>query len=135
MYLLDTNTIIYSLIGIPAVVENMRAHAADPKAISVITYGELVYGAEKSQKISQNLAKVHRIREIFPVIELSCSIMDTFGSLKAELGRNGEVVDDFDLIIAATAITMGYSVVSNDEKLFSKIHDLSLENWTIVGDR
>lgn len=73
----------------------------------MITYGELVYGAEKSQKISQNLAKVHRIREIFPVIELSCSIMDTFGSLKAELGRNGEVVDDFDLIIAATAITMG----------------------------
>ncbi len=135
MYLLDTNTIIYSLIGIPAVVENMRAHAADPKAISVITYGELVYGAEKSQKISQNLAKVHRIREIFPVIELSCSIMDTFGSLKAELGRNGEVVDDFDLIIAATAITMGYSVVSNNEKHFSKFHDLSLENWTIVGDR
>lgn len=135
MYLLDTDTIIYSLMGIPAIVENMRAHAADPKAISVITYGELVYGAEKSQKISQNLAKVHRIREIFPVIELSCSIMDTFGSLKAELGRNGEVVDDFDLIIAATAITMGYSVVSNNEKHFSKIHDLSLENWTIVGDR
>lgn len=135
MYLLDTDTIIYSLKGIPAIVENMRAHAADPKAISVITYGELVYGAEKSQKISQNLAKVHRIREIFPVIELSCSIMDTFGSLKAELGRNGEVVDDFDLIIAATAITMGYSVVSNNEKHFSKIHDLSLENWTIVGDR
>ncbi len=135
MYLLDTDTIIYSLIGIPAVVENMRAHAADPKAISVITYGELVYGAEKSQKISQNLAKAHRIREIFPVIELSCSIMDTFGNLKAELGRNGEVVDDFDLIIAATAITMGYSVVSNNEKHFSKIHDLSLENWTIVGDR
>jgi len=48
--------------------------------------------------------------------------------------RNGEVVDDFDLIIAATAITMGYSVVSNNEKHFSKIHDLSLENWTIVGD-
>ncbi len=135
MYLLDTDTIIYSLIGIPAVVENMRAHAADPKAISVNTYGELVYGAEKSQKISQNLAKAHRIREIFPVIELSCSIMDTFGNLKAELGRNGEVVDDFDLIIAATAITMGYSVVSNNEKHFSKIHDLSLENWTIVGDR
>jgi len=42
--------------------------------------------------------------------------MDTFGSLKAELSRNGEVVDDFDLIIAATDITMGYSVVSNNEK-------------------
>jgi len=131
MYLLDTDTIIYSLKWIPAVVENMRAHAADPKAISVMTYGELVYGAEKSQQIAKNLAKVHRLREIFPVIELSCSIMDTFGGLKAGLSHRGEAVDDFDLIIAATAITMGYSVVSNNEKHFSKIHDLSLENWTI----
>lgn len=132
MYLLDTDTIIYSLKGIPAVVENMRLHATDPKAISVITYGELIYGAEKSQQKAKNLAKVRRLREIFPVIELSCSIMDTFGNLKARLNRQGTVIDDFDLIIAATAITMGYSVVSNNEKHFSKLPDLSLENWTIL---
>jgi tRNA(fMet)-specific endonuclease VapC len=136
MYLLDTDTIIYSLKGVPAVVENMQAHAADPKAISVITYGELVYGAEKSQQTEKNLARVHRLREIFPVIEISCSIMDSFGSLKADLSRKGEMVDDFDLIIAATAITMGYSVVSNNEKHFAKLPDVSLENWTVpLGGR
>ena len=121
MYLLDTDIIIYSLKGVPAVVENMRAHAADPKAVSVITYGELVYGAEKSQQTANNLAKVHRLREIFPIIELSCSIMDTFGSLKANLNRQGNVIDDFDLVIAATAITMGYAFVTNNDKHFSKL--------------
>lgn len=129
MYLLDTDTIIYSLKGVPEVLANFARHSADPKAISVITYGELVYGAEKSQQSSTNLAKVHRLRELFPVIEVSCAIMDTFGDLKATLSRNGQTVDDFDLIIGASAISMGYTVVSNNEKHFSKIPGLPLTNW------
>jgi len=129
MYLIDTDIIIYSLKGVPSVVENFRTHSNDPKSISVITYGELVYGAEKSQNISKNLAKVHRLREIFPVIEISCSIMDTFGRLKSSLTTTGITINNFDFLIASTAITMGYTVVSNNEKHFSKIPDLQLENW------
>lgn len=131
MYLLDTDIIIYSLKGNKKVVDNIRLHADSPKAISVITYGELVYGAKKSQQMENNLAKVHRLREIFPIVQISCAIMDTFGSLKAKLNSKGTVVDDFDLLIAATAKTIGYCVVSNNEKHFSKIPGLMLENWTI----
>jgi len=129
MYLIDTDTIIYSLKGIPEVVENFRVHNTDPKAISVITYGELIYGAEKSQNVSKNLARIHRLREIFPIIEISCSIMDTFGSLKSRLTSQGTVLNNFDLLIASTAITMDYTVVSNNEKHFKKIPELQLENW------
>lgn len=131
MYLLDTDIIIYSLKGNQQVVDNIRHHADSPKAISVITYGELVYGAEKSQQVAANLAKVHRLREIFPVIDLSCAIMDTFGSLKADLSRKGQIVSDFDLLIAATAMSVGYCVVSNNEKHFNKIANLRYENWTM----
>lgn len=131
MFLLDTDTIIYSLKGVPEVVENFRTHATSPKAISVITYGELIYGAEKSQFRDKNLAKIHRLREIFPVVEISCAIMDTFGSLKADLSRRGKIIDDFDLLIAATALSLGYCVVSNNEKHFSNITGLKLQNWAI----
>jgi tRNA(fMet)-specific endonuclease VapC len=129
MYLLDTDIIIYSLKGNRVVVNNIQDHADCPKAISVITYGELVYGAKKSQQVAANLAKIHRLREIFPVINLSCAIMDTFAGIKADMSRNGNIVDDFDLLIAATAVSIGYSVVSNNEKHFSKIPDLPYENW------
>ncbi len=129
MYLLDTDIIIYSLKGNKSVIENFRKHADAPKAISVITYGELVYGAKKSQQVVANLAKVRRLKEIFPVIELSCTIMDTFASIKAELSKKGMTVSDFDLLIAATAMTIGYCVVSNNAKHFSKIPDLTYENW------
>ena len=130
MFLLDTDILIYSLKGVPEVVENLRAHAKDPKALSVITYGELIYGAQKSEHVHENLAKVHRIKEIFPVIELTCLIMDTFGSLKAELNRKGSVVDDFDLIIGATALTMGYCIVTNNESHFRKIPEVKYTNWS-----
>ena len=129
MYLLDTDIIIYALKGHQQVVERLRFHADAPKAISVITYGELIYGAEKSQQVDANRAKVLRLREIFPVIELSCAIMDTFGRLKANVSRKGQTVSDFDLLIGATAMSMGYCVVSNNEKHFQKIPDLRCENW------
>ncbi len=129
MYLLDTDTLIYSLNGHQNVVENFKLYADSPKAISVISYGELVFGAEKSEQIAKNLAKVHRLREIFPIIELSCSIMDAFGSIKAELLRQGKSIADFDLLIGATALTSGYCVVSNNEKHFKMIPGLNLDNW------
>ena len=54
-----------------------------PKAISVIPYGELVYGCRKSQRPTTNLAKVHRLAEIYPVIDGTRSVMDSFGVIKA----------------------------------------------------
>lgn len=130
MFLLDTDTLIYSLKGHPAVVENFRIHADAPKAISVITYGELLHGAHKSQRVSQNLAKVQHLRELFPVIEVSCAVMETFGRIKAEIGRQGLVVDDFDLIIAATALVLGYCLVTNNVRHFDRITGLAFANWT-----
>lgn len=129
MYLLDTDTLIYSLKGDQTVVDNFRRHAEDPKAVSVITYGELVFGASSSQRVTENLAKVHRLKEVFPVIDVSPAIMETFGTLKADLRKNGTPVDDFDLLIGATALTLGYRVVTNNERHFSKIPGLDVVNW------
>lgn len=129
MYLLDTDTLIYSLKGETAVLDNFRRHAADPKAVSVITYGELVFGAQASQRVTENLAKVYRLKEIFPLVDVTPAIMDIFGALKAELRNNGTPVDDFDLLIGATAITMGYRVVTNNERHYTKIPGLEVVNW------
>ena len=130
MYLLDTDIMIYSLKGNPIVIENFKYHSKDPKALSVITYGELIYGANKSEQSAKNLAKIHRIRETYPVIDLTCAIMDTYGMLKNELNRRGTPLDDFDLLIASTAMTLDYCVITNNEKHFKKIQGLQLENWS-----
>ena len=129
MYLIDTDILIYSLKGVPQVISNFKLFEDAPKAISVISYGELIYGANKSAKVTSNLAKVHRLQEIFPVIDASKSILDCFGSIKADLSKEGISVADFDLLIGSTAITLGYTLVTNNEKHFSKIPDLKMTNW------
>lgn len=132
MFLLDTDTLIYFLKGHEAVVENFKARSNKPKAISVITYGELVYGAHKSQRTAENLAKVRRLAELYPIIDVSRAIMDGFGEIKASLSSEGITVDDFDLQIGCTALSLNYTVVTNNQKHFQKIPGLKMENWTKV---
>ncbi len=129
MFLLDTDTLIYFLNGHEAVVESFKAHASRPKAISVVTYGELVYGAHKSRRTAENLAKVRRLAELYPVIDVSRAIMDSFGEIKASLSSGGITVDDFDLQIGCTALALNYCVVTNNQKHFQKIPGLKVENW------
>lgn len=130
MYLLDTDTFVFFLRGHQSVVDAMGAHEADPKALSIVSYGELLYGAEKSASPTENAAKVRRVGELCPVIEISLPVIETFAALKASLESGGARLDDFDLLIAATALTVNYTLVTNNEKHFSRIAGLPVENWT-----
>jgi len=129
MYLIDSDILVFLLRGKRRVAESFEAHAADPKALSVISYGELLYGARKSARPVENVAKVRRISDVFPVIDVSPAVMETFGSLKAELEKQGKKIDDFDLIIASTAVHLSYTLVTNNVRHFRDIPDLALENW------
>jgi tRNA(fMet)-specific endonuclease VapC len=129
MYLIDSDILIYSLKNQPMVRQRFEEKASIPKAISVISYGELYYGAKKSVQVEKNLAVVRRISELFPIINTTKSIMETFADLKTELQIKGKLISDFDLIIAATALSFNYILVSNNEKHFSRISSLQIENW------
>ena len=129
MYLIDTDILVYSLKGDARVIANFVRTATEPKAISVISYGELFHGALRSARMTQNLARVRRLAEIYPVIEVSRGIMETFAQIKAPLQRSGRTLDDFDLLIAASAMALGYRLVTNNERHFRRVAGLRLENW------
>lgn len=129
MFLLDTDTIIYSLKGHPGVVSQLQAHRADPMRVSVITLMELYFGAHKSQKKVSNLAKVRTIENSLPIIPVGKAEAEIFGVYKATLEQNGRPMDDFDLIIAATALANNLTLVTYNTKHFSRIEGLRLENW------
>lgn len=129
MFLIDTDILIYSLKQHETVVAQFEAHAHEPKALSVVSYGELYVGALRSGRRAQNLAQVRRIAELFPVIEVSRAIMETFAGVKADLLGKGTPVDDFDLLIAATALVHGLRLVTNNERHFKRVRGLHVENW------
>lgn len=129
MYLLDTDTLIYFLKGNATVIGNFKACANMPKAISVISYGELVYGSRRSERILENLAKVHRLAELYPIVDVTRAVMDSFGEIKAQLVSGGKTIDDFDLLIGCTALVLNYAVVTNNTKHYEKIPGLKIVNW------
>jgi tRNA(fMet)-specific endonuclease VapC len=129
-YLIDTDILIYSLKGHEIVQKRFIENEKIPKSISVMTYGELLFGAKKSTNSEKNLAVVYRIKELFPIIDVDKAVMETFSDLKVKMQKTGTVIDDLDLLIAATALTMNFILVTNNEKHFRKIAGLRLENWS-----
>lgn len=128
-YLIDTDIIIYSLKGNEKVNSWMLRNQNIPKQMSVISYGELMYGARKSAHPEKNSATVIRISELFTPIDINKGIIEVFGELKAKLEKQGNRIDDMDLLIASTAIYMNMILVTNNKKHFSRIPDLVLEHW------
>jgi len=128
-YLIDTDIIIYSLKGNNPVQNWMLKNQNIPKFISVITYGELIYGARKSNHVERNIATANRIAELFPVIDINKGIIEIFGEIRAKLEISGNRIEDMDLLIASTALYMNYSLVTNNKSHFRRIEDLVLEDW------
>jgi len=131
-YLIDTDIIIYSLKSNEVVCNNFQKYYNIPKHISVITYGELIFGANKSEYVEKNLATAKRIGDLFPIIDVSKGIIEVFGELKVKLQKKGRSIDDMDLMIAATAMFMNLVLVTNNEKHFQEIPGLEVENWSNV---
>jgi len=131
VFLLDTDTIIYSLKGDLAVKKALGEHLRDAMGISVVTLMELYYGAYKSRKTVANLARIRAIENAFEVISISQEAAQTFGELKATLEKQGTPLDDFDLILAACALTHNFTLVTNNVKHFDRIAGLRLENWAV----
>ena len=129
MFLLDTDTIIYALKGHQAVQMNLKLHINDPMMISVISQMELYYGAYKSKKITSNIAKLKALEKVFDVLPVEMANAAIFGRLKPDLEGKGSRLDDFDLIIATSALTHNLTLVTNNEKHFKRIEGLKLTNW------
>lgn len=129
MFLLDTDTLIYNMKGDAKVQKNLRQHINDPISISVITLMELYYGAYKSQKVANNLAKIKMLEQSIEIIPVGLESTEIFGLLKAQLESDGNRLDDFDLIIASCAMSHNLILVTNNIRHFQRIDGLKLENW------
>lgn len=129
MHLLDSGILIFLLRGDRKVTESLESRVSDPKALSVISYGELLYGAMRSARPVKNAARVRRLGEVIPVVDVSPGIMETFADIKAGLEGQGTRIDDFDLIVAATALHLNYTLVTNNVRHFQPVPGITVENW------
>ena len=129
-YLLDTNICIYIRKQRPEeVLRRFRKLRIGEAALSVITYGELLYGAVKSE---QRVAAMEQLRELLillPALALPETAAEAYGRIRAELESKGEMIGNNDLWIAAHAIAARLILVTNNEREFRRVRELKVQNW------
>lgn len=129
-YLLDTNICIYIAKHQPPEVRSrFAALRADQVVMSVVTLGELRFGAEKSQQPARALAALASLTRLISVAELPASAGAHYGRVRAEWQRAGRPIGGNDLWIAAHALAEGWTLVSNNLGEFERVPGLPLENW------
>lgn len=128
-YLLDTNICIYLLNGNESLKKKVSEIGVFSISISNATLAELYFGAYNSKKISANLKRVHLFKHNLIVYPDSNDSAEAFGRFKSKLKSEGNIIEDFDILIASIAFTNNCILVTNNPKHFERIEGLQIENW------
>ena len=131
-YLLDTNICIHIRSKRPeALLRRFRALKPGEAVLSVITFGELLYGAEKSMQRTMALGLLRQLKETLPVMALPESAAEAYETIRAGLERKGQMIGNNDLWIAAHTMAAGLTLVTNNEREFRRVHGLKIDNWLV----
>lgn len=129
-YLLDTNICIYIAKQKPVtVMKKFEELEVGQVAMSVITYGELLYGANKSQSPESAHNKLVELTTLIPSLELNNETAEYYGDIRKNLEKMGKPIGNNDLWIASHARALDVILVTNNLKEFNKVPNLRIENW------
>jgi tRNA(fMet)-specific endonuclease VapC len=128
-YLIDTNICIYYIKGKFDLIKIFEKVNPDNCFISEITLAELKFGVENSAKKDKNQKALDNFLSGVKIVPIFHSL-DLYAIEKARLRKAGTPVDDFDLLIGVTSVTHNLTMVTNNTDHFTRIKDISLEDWT-----
>ncbi len=129
-YLLDTNICIYMIkADRPALRQRLAQHPSQHLAMSVITFGELAFGVERSQQRQRSSEALARLRHVITLLPLPGEAGEHYGRIRATLQAGGTPIGANDLWIASHALAAGLTLVSNNVGEFQRVTGLRLENW------
>jgi tRNA(fMet)-specific endonuclease VapC len=131
-FLLDTDICIYLINKRPpSVISRFKEYRPGDIGISVVTVSELEYGVAKSVRQKENLHRLEAFLAPFELLAYTAKAVRAYGTLRAELEKRGQVIGPLDMLIAAQALTKELTLVTNNEREFSRIPGLRIENWAI----
>ena len=130
MYMLDTNILVYAIRHPGDTINDVLAkHVANDICISSITYGELEYGVCKSAHPNRNRQALRQMLSGIPILDFDWLAAEHFGDIFASLERKGLRIGDRDMLIAAHARSLDYTLVTNNTREFSRVDGLTVEDW------
>ena len=129
-YMLDTNICIYVIKHKPETVfQKLQNINPEDVCISSVTYAELVHGVEKSAAVEKNRLALSMLLANMEILDFDVDAADCYGKIRAALEKKGTPIGPLDMMIAAHAQSLGYTVVTNNVNEFSRVSALRIENW------
>ena len=130
-YLLDTNICIYIINEKPKkVLRKFEQYPVHEFAISSITHAGLQFGVEKSKKKDINQNALDEFLLPLTILPLhGKNLVVCYGEIRAFLESKGKTIGPLDTLIAAHALSLDLTIISNNIKEFSRIRNLKCENW------
>ncbi len=131
-YLLDTNICIYLIKKQPAsLLSHFHSQPVGEIGISSITAAELLYGVEKSRYIAKNQAALEQFLLPLMIEPFDFQAAHLYGKVRNSLEKKGQPIGPLDTLIAAHALRLDTTLITNNEKEFQRVDGLRLENWAI----
>jgi tRNA(fMet)-specific endonuclease VapC len=129
-YLLDTDICSYIRKNArPTLRQRFEMLASGEAVISVITYGEMIYGAVRSRAPALAVERIQLFVQALPILALSSDVAYIYGELRGALADAGNTIGPNDLWIAAHALAENLILVTNNEREFRRVKGLKVENW------
>ena len=129
-YPLDTNICIYiAKRRPPRVAEHFEAVRPGELGMSIITYGELLFGLEKSRHLGSSHERLRRFAELIPVLPLPKDAPRHYARIRSSLEKAGTSIGANDLWIASHGLASDLILVSNNLREFNRVAGLKTENW------
>jgi tRNA(fMet)-specific endonuclease VapC len=129
-YLLDTNTCIAAIRNQAPVLRRMMSMPPEEMAVAVMTVAELWFGALKSANPARGRAVTDAFLEPFDRLPFDEAAADSYANTRRHLESRGTPIGERDLIIAATALAHGFTVITNNTREFERVPGLTIEDWT-----
>lgn len=130
IFMLDTDICIYVIKRKPvSVLKRLESLQPGQLAMSAITFAELVNGAKKSQHVGSNLKKLNALGELLDIRPFDKQAAVCYGDVRSDLEKKGETIGGNDLLIASHALSLGWTLVTNNEREFARVKGLKIENW------
>lgn len=133
-YVLDTNTLSFAMAGEPAVCDRLLSHARTDVLLPQPVISEIAYGLArltKSRKKERLLARFQVFLREMHRAPWTDEVSHAFGRVKADLEHRSVIIEDFDVAIAAHALALDATLVTDNLGHMSRVRDLRVENWHV----
>lgn len=128
-YLLDTNAVIAILNADERFFKKLEQYNESDFVISSIVLSELYYGAYKSQRTADNLAKIKLLS--FEILQFNQNDADVAGEIRAFLEKKGTPIGSYDTLIAGQALANNLTLITHNVREFERVQGLLLEDWLV----